>query len=195
MDEVAAAFVKQHFAYLFYCFFTVYLCEKSECVGMPTDNPLHCHRECYSCCSVFCFEHISKSKKSVLALTCMVEYCGNLLCSKCTVSDEERSGSIGYYCFACEKHMCNQCFFEYAFLVVKTMVLCCVAKNPFFVTGILTHAMFLTTLLVLKGMLLAFVTVTRPPPSIKTVSMCLTSVLSVETDLWGTMTSVVRKRL
>jgi hypothetical protein len=98
------------------CFFTVYLCDKAECVGMPTYNPLHCHGECYSCCSVFCYEHIAKSKKSVLALTCMVEYCDNLLCGNCTVSEKKRSGRVGSYCFACEKHMCNQCFFEDAFV-------------------------------------------------------------------------------
>jgi hypothetical protein len=58
MDKVAAAFVKQHFAYLLDtnklkkmfipCFFTVYLCDKAECVGMPTYNLLHCHGDCYS---------------------------------------------------------------------------------------------------------------------------------------------------
>jgi hypothetical protein len=58
MDEVAATFVKQHFAYLLDtnkikklcnpCFFTVFSCDKAECVGMPTENPLHCHGECYS---------------------------------------------------------------------------------------------------------------------------------------------------
>jgi hypothetical protein len=42
--------------------------------------------------------------------------CDNLLCGKCTVSEEERSGRVGSYCFACEKHMCNQCFFEDAFV-------------------------------------------------------------------------------
>jgi hypothetical protein len=121
INEVAASFVKQHFAYLLDtnklkkmfipCFSTVYVCDKAECVGMPTYNPLHCHGECYSCCSVFCYEHITKSKKSVLGLTCMVEYCDNLLCGKCTVSEEKRSGRVGSYCFACEKHMWNQFFF------------------------------------------------------------------------------------
>jgi hypothetical protein len=94
---------------------------------MPTDNPEHCHGECYICCSVFCFEHIAKSKKSVLALTCMVEYCDNLLCGKCTVSEEERSGSVGSYCFSCEKHMCNKCFFEDSFVGCQDcgIVFCC----------------------------------------------------------------------
>jgi hypothetical protein len=80
-------------------------------------------------------------------------------------------------------------------LVVKTVALCYVAKIPVFVTGIVTHGMLLTVLLFFKGMLLKFVTVARPLPSGKTVSMCLTVVLSVETDLWRTMTPVVRKRL
>jgi hypothetical protein len=71
---------------------------------MPAYDPLHYHGECYSCCIVFCFEHISKSKKNVLALTCMVEYCDN------------RSGCVGSYCFACDKHMCNTCFFEEPFV-------------------------------------------------------------------------------
>jgi hypothetical protein len=174
------------------CFFTVYLCDKAECVGMPTDNPLHCHGECYSCCSLFCYEHIAKSKKSVLALTCMVEYCDNLLCGKCTVSEEKRSGRVGSYCLACEKHMCNQCFFEDAFVGCQD---CGIAKIIVCVTGIVIHAKFLTASIVLKGMLLEFVTVARPPPSVKTVLMCLTSVLGVETDHWSTTTPLDKKIL
>jgi hypothetical protein len=61
-------------------------------------------------------EHIAKSKKSVLELTCMVEYCDNLMCGKYTASEEDRSGRVGSYCFTCEKHKCNQCFFEDAFV-------------------------------------------------------------------------------
>jgi hypothetical protein len=77
------------------CFLTVYLCDKAECVGMPKDDQLHRHGECYSCFIVFCFEHIAKSKKNMLALACMVKYCDNILCGKCTVSEEERSGCVG----------------------------------------------------------------------------------------------------
>jgi hypothetical protein len=80
-------------------------------------------------------------------------------------------------------------------LVVKTVALCYVAKNPVFVTGIVTHVMFLTALIVLKGMLIEFVTVARTPPSVNPVSMCCTSVLSVENHLWSMTTPVARKRL
>jgi hypothetical protein len=78
-------------------------------------------------------------------------------------------------------------------LVVKTVELCYVVKIPVFVTGIVTHVMFLTTSVVLKGMLLEFVIVVRPPPSVNTVLTCLTSVLGVETDHWSTMTPVDKR--
>jgi hypothetical protein len=86
-------------------------------------------------------------------------------------------------------------FFKMHLLVVKTAALCYVAKNLVFVTGIVTHAKFLTASIVLKGMLLEFVTVARPPPSFKTVLMCFTSVLGVETDHWSTTTPVDKKIL
>jgi hypothetical protein len=54
-------------------------------------------------------------------------------------------------------------------LVVKTVALCYVAKIPVFITGIVTHVMFLTALIISKGMLLEFVTVVRPPTSGNTV--------------------------
>jgi hypothetical protein len=47
-------------------------------------------------------------------------------------------------------------------LVVKTVALCYVAKIPVFVTGIVTHVMFLAALIVSKGMLIEVVTVVRP---------------------------------
>jgi hypothetical protein len=138
---------------------------------MPTDNLSHCHGECYSCCSVFLYEHIAKLKKSVLSLTCMVEYCDNLMCEKCTVSEEEGSGRVESYCFACENHMRNQCFFEDACVGCQDCGIVLCAKILVFVTGIVTHAKFLTASIVLKGMLLEFVTVASPPPSVKTVLM------------------------
>jgi hypothetical protein len=80
-------------------------------------------------------------------------------------------------------------------LVVKTVALCYVTRIPVFVTGIVTHVMLLTALIVSKGMPLEFVTVVRAPPSVETVSMCLMSVRSVETDLFSMMTPVARKIL
>jgi hypothetical protein len=91
--------------------------------------------------------------------------------------------------------MCNQFFFKMHLLVVKTAALCYVAKILVFVTGIVTLAKFLTASIVLKGMLLECVTVARPPPSVNTVLMCLTSVLGVETNHWSTTTPVGKKIL
>jgi hypothetical protein len=162
---------------------------------MPTDNPLHCHGECYSFCSVFCYEHIAKSNKSVLALTCMVEYCDNLLCGKRTVSEEKRSGRVGSYCSPARKICAINVFLKMHLLVVKTATLCYVERIIVFVTEIVTHAKFLTSSIVLKGMLLESVTVARPPPSVKTVLMCLTNVLGAETDHWSTTTPVDKKIL
>jgi hypothetical protein len=86
-------------------------------------------------------------------------------------------------------------FLKMHLLVVKTVALCYVAKIPVFVTGIVSHAMFFTASIVLKGMLLEFVTVARPPTSVNTVFMCFTSVLGVETDHWSMMAPVDKKRL
>jgi hypothetical protein len=86
-------------------------------------------------------------------------------------------------------------FLKMHLLVVKTVALCYVAKTLVIVTGIVTHAKFLTASIVLKGMLLEFVTVARPPPSFETVLMCLMSVLGVETDHWSTTTPVDKKIL
>jgi hypothetical protein len=70
-------------------------------------------------------------------------------------------------------------FLKMHLLVVKTVALCYVAKILVCVSGIVIHAKFLTASIVLKGMLLEFVTVARPPTSVKTMFMCLTSVLGV----------------
>jgi hypothetical protein len=83
---------------------------------MPTYDPFHRHGECYNCKGLFCCEHIVDSKKNVFPLSCMLEYCGNQLCSKCQVNKEERCGHVGSYCFACEKHMCNHCHFPDTFV-------------------------------------------------------------------------------
>jgi hypothetical protein len=45
-------------------------------------------------------------------------------------------------------------FFKKILLVVKTAGLCYVAKILVFVTGIVTHVMYVTALIVSKGMLL-----------------------------------------
>jgi hypothetical protein len=86
-------------------------------------------------------------------------------------------------------------FFKMHLLVVKTVALCYAAKILICVTGIVIHAKFVTTSIVLENMLLEFVTVARPPPSVKTVLMCLKSVLGVETDHWSTTTPVDKKIL
>jgi hypothetical protein len=204
MDEVAAAFVNQDFAYLLdtnififliSCFLTVYLCDKAECIVMSTDNPLHHHKECYSCCSVFCFGHITKSKKNVLALTCMVDYYDNLLCNKCTGSEEEMSGHVGSYCFACDKNMCNQCFFEDAFLCYQVCGIMLCRKKSCLCQWDCDTCEFPYCLDCFKGHAARICDSCDAPLSVKTLSMCLTSVLSVDTDLWSMMTPLARKEL
>jgi hypothetical protein len=120
----------------------------------------------------------------VLALTCMAEYCDNLLCGKCTVSEEKGVDALGPIVSPARNICTINVFLKMHLLVVKTVALCYAAEIFVCVTGIF-----------LKGMLLEFVTVARPPPSVKTVLMCLTSVLGVETDHWSMPTPVNKKKL